>query len=181
MRTSIGLTLLMCSLLAAAGCATYRAYPGPQRPRDEIALLTVVATDVHVDGEPVSPKDARRIELLPGLHTFQWSYRYPNGYSEAKSLAFEAAAGQRYRLGERFFAEPHPAGPIGAVIDVAVETALTPIKVFVPSEPPVGPPDGEYYSWIIEAKTGYTVAGLAPDVPLDHAPVTYVPAGQREP
>jgi hypothetical protein len=56
MRCSIGLTLLMCSLLAAAGCATYRAYPGPQRPRDEIALLTVVATDVHVDGEPVSPK-----------------------------------------------------------------------------------------------------------------------------
>jgi hypothetical protein len=98
-----------------------------------------------------------------------------------KSLAFEAAAGQRYRLGERFFAEPHPAGPIGAVIDVAVETALTPIKVFVPSEPPVGPPEGEYYNWIIEAKTGYTVAGLPPDVPLNHAPVTYVPASQPEP
>ena len=96
-------------------------------------------------------------------------------------MAFEAAAGQRYRLGERFFAEPHPAGPIGAVFDFALETALIPVKVLVPSEPPVGPPEGEYYSWIVHAGTGHAIAGLAPDVPLDHAPVTYVPANQVEP
>jgi hypothetical protein len=66
MRCSIGLTLLMCSLLAATGCATYQAYPGPQRPRNEIALLTVVATDVHVDGEPVSSTASRSARRTPG-------------------------------------------------------------------------------------------------------------------
>jgi hypothetical protein len=181
MSRSIGITLLLCGLVAASGCATYRAYPGPRRPRDEIALLTVTTAGLHIDGEPASPKDARWIELLPGLHVIEWTYEYPNGYRKPESLEFEAVTGQRYRLGERFFPEPHPAGPIGAVVDLAVDTALFPVKVLMPPEIPVEPTDGDYYSWVLHAGTGHVVAGLAPDVPLDHAPVTYVPVIQIEP
>ncbi len=181
MSKSIGCTFVVCVLLAASGCATYRAYPGPSRPREEVALLTVTATGLRIDGQPVTPKSARRIELLPGPHSLEWTYRYPNGYSEEQSLVFKASAGQEYRLGQRFFARPHPGGPVGAIVDLAMAVAVSPITVFLPEETPDEPPEGEYYSWVVERGLGHTVAGVAPDVPLDHAPVTYVPLDQGKP
>ncbi len=180
MRSSIGFALLVCGLLSASGCATYRAYPGPRRPSTEIAVLLISVDGLHVDGEPVSPTNVHKVELPPGAHELQWSYRYPNGYVETMGLDFEAAAGQRYRLGQRFFPQPHPDGPIGALVDLAVGTALIPIKVLL-QETPDGPPEGEYYSWVVDPATGRVAGGLAPDVPLEHPPITYVPVDQSEP
>ena len=131
--------------------------------------------------EAVTPESAHRIELLPGPHSLEWTYRYPNGYGQEQSLVFKASAGQQYRLGQRFFARPHPGGPVGAIVDLALSVAVSPITVFLPQETPDEPPEGEYYSWVLERATGQTVAGRAPDVPLDHAPVTYVPLDQGKP
>ena len=181
MRRSIGFVLLVCGLLSASGCATYRAYPGPRRPSTEIAVLLISVDSLHIDGEPVSPTNVHKVELPPGAHELQWSYRYPNGYVETMGLDFKAAAGQRYRLGQRFFPQPHPDGPIGALVDLAVGTALIPIKVLLPPEPLAGPPDGEYYCWVVVPVTGRVVGGLAPNVPLEHPPMTYVPVEQSKP
>ncbi len=180
MRSWIGFVLLVCGLLTASGCATYRAYPGPRRPATEIAVLMISVDGLHIDGEPVSPTNVHKVELPPGAHELQWSYRYPNGYVEAMVLGFEAAAGRRYRLGQRFFPQPHPDGPIGAIVDFAVGTALIPIKVLLPPETPDGPPEGEYYSWVVDPASGLVVGGLAPDVPLEHPPMTYVPVDPSE-
>ncbi len=181
MRSSIGFVLLVCGLPTASGCATYRAYTGPRRPGPEVAVVMISVDGLHIDGEPVTPGNVYKVELLPGAHELQWSYRYPNGYVEAMALGFVAAAGQRYRLGQRFFPQPHPDGPIAAILDLAVETALIPIKVLLPPETPDGPPEGEYYSWVVDPASGRVVGGLAPDVPLEHPPITYVPADQSEP
>ena len=179
MRKSIGF-ILMCGLLAVTGCATYRTYPGPRRPSMEIAVLMISVDELQVDGA-VTPENVHKVELSPGTHEFQWSYRHSNGYVEAVELSFEAVAGRRYRLGQRFFAQPHPDGPIGAVLDFTVETVLGPLKVFLPAETPAGPPDGEYYSWVVDPASGLVVGGLAPDVPLAHAPMTYVPEDPSDP
>ena len=181
MRSSIGFVLLVCGLLSASGCATYRAYPGPKRPSTEIAVLMISVDGLHVDGEPVSPTNVHKVELPPGAHELEWTYRYSNGYVEAMELDFEAVAGQRYRLGQRFFARPHPDGPIGAIAEFTVETALLPIKMFISPEVPEGPPDGDYYSWVVATGSGRVVGGLAPDVPMEHPPITYVPVDQTDP
>ncbi len=131
----------------------------------------------HVDGE-VTPNNVNKVELVPGVSEFRWNFRYPNGYVETMALSFEAAAGRRYRLGQRFFPQPHSDGPIGAIVEFTVETALIPINVFLPPETPVGPPEGEYYSWVVDPASGRVVGGLAPDVPLEHPPMTYVPLDQ---
>ena len=140
----------------------------------------VSVDELRVDGE-VTASNVYKVELAPGAHELQWSYRYPNGCVEAMVLDFEAAAGQRYRLGQRFFPQPHPDGPIGAIVVFTVETALIPIKRLVPPEMSEGPPEGEYYSWVVATRSGRVVGGLAPDVPMEHPPITYVPLDQADP
>ena len=98
MRSYVGIVLLTCGLLTASGCATYRAYPGPRRATTEIAVVMVSVDELRVDGE-VTASNVYKVELAPGAHELQWSYRYPHGCVEAMVLDFEAAAGQRYRLG----------------------------------------------------------------------------------
>ncbi len=172
MRSWIGFVLLVCGLLSASGCATYRAYPGPRRPSTEIAVVMISVDGLHVDGEPVSPTNVHKVELPPGAHELQWSYRYQNGYVETTALGFEAAAGKHYRLGQRFFPQPHPDGPIGTIVDVAVGTALLPIRMIVPPETQEGPPEGEYYSWVVanreRARGGGPGTGRAAGAPVDY-------------
>jgi hypothetical protein len=180
MRSCVGIVLLACGVLSASGCATYRAYPGPRRATAEIAVVMVSVDGLRVDGE-VTASNVNKVELAPGAHELQWSYRYSNGYVEAMVLDFAAVAGQRYRLGQRFFAQPHPDGPIGAIVEFTVETTLIPIKMFVPPEAPEGPPEGEYYSWVVATRSGRVVGGLAPDVPMEHPPITFVPLDQADP
>ncbi len=164
----------------AVGCGTYQAYPGKKRPREDVARLDVWATGLSIDGQQLDQKDARKIALLPGRHELHWKHEYSNKYLEQKTLSFVAEAGRHYRLGERFFAEPNPAGPLGDVFDLAVDAALTPITMVLPLEPPSGPPPGQYYAWILDIQSQQIVAGLAPDVPMDHAPITYVPLDDPE-
>ncbi len=180
MKRRINMVLLVTALLAGTGCATYQAYPGKKLSRAELAMLTLSVEHPVIDGLVIGRKDVYRIELLPGRHVLDWSFIYANGYREQQSLTFEVEAGHRYRLGQRFFPDPNPAGPLGDVVDLAVEVVLMPIKIAVPQEASSEPPAGEYHLWIMDSRSGRVVAGMAPNVPLDHAPVTYVAREEQE-
>ena len=167
--------------LAGSGCATWRAYPGPKRPSSEIAVITVSsAQTIVVDDVPVEKSGVSRIELLPGPHEIAWTFVYPNRYEARQALEFHARAAERYRLGQRFFPAPHPGGFLGAVLDAAADAALSPIRIVFPPEPGEAPPDGEYYRWIVHVESGRPEAGLPPDVPHPHAPLTSVPSDDAE-
>ncbi len=169
---------LLATLVFAAGCATYQAYPGKRRPRDEVAMLRAPAAGLTIDGQAIAKSGV--IELLPGLHSVEWVFVYPNQFRESMMLSFEAEAGQRYKLGERFFPEPNPAGPVGEAVDLALKVTLAPVGLLFPPPVPTGPPPGDYYMWIVEEGSRLAVAGMAPNVPPAHEPVTYVPLGEQE-
>ena len=175
MRETIASLLLLTTTLLV-GCAAYQAYPGNARPRAEVAVLLVPGTSMTVDGEPVSETNVIRIEMLPGPHVIEWVFVYPNDFKETKRIEFVAEAGQRYRLGQRFFTAAGLGGAVGAVADLALDTALVPLKLLLEAEEPAAAPEGEYYTWILEQQTRHLVAGTAPDVPQVHQTITYVPS-----
>jgi len=167
----------LSALLLLAACATYQAYPGQKRPRCEIAVLSLPSTHMcpALDGEAIKPQNVTAIEFLPGWHTIEWEFIYPNGFTHPRQLVFEARAGQRYRLGQRFFPTPNPLSLIGDAINLGLDTATRPLEIFLPPETPTEPPEGAYYSWIVHEPSRRIVAGLAPDVPLGHVPIVFVP------
>jgi hypothetical protein len=170
-----GAALALIAVLAGSGCRTHQAYPGPAKPAREIAILHVPdVSKVVLDGEAISLDGADRIAMLPGAHSIEWMYVYPNRFLESRELDFDAEAGRRYRLDQRFFPAPNPGGLVGALFDAALDTLLAPINLLVP-QTPTGPPDGESYVWIGDAKTKMLVAGSPPDAPTAHAPITWVP------
>ena len=175
MKRTIATALLLSATLLL-GCAVYQAYPGNARPRAEVAVLFVPWTSISVDGESVIERNVSRIELLPGSHVIEWVFDYPNDFKETKRLEFVAEAGKRYRLGQRFFAAGGLGGAVGAVVELALDTTLVPLKLLLGSEDPAAAPEGEYYTWILERETRGVVAGMAPDVPQVHQTITYVPS-----
>jgi hypothetical protein len=56
-----------------------------------------------------------------------------------------------------------------------VDAALAPITLVAPPPAPNAPPPGAYYAWIRDVRSGDTVAGLPPDLPLAYAPIAFVP------
>jgi hypothetical protein len=96
------LALLLC------GCATERAYPGPDLPPDQRAVvradpalsagLPVTVRLRQVDGREV-PLTASRVELAPGAHELLVDCRVRESGALARfSLAVEVEAGGSYRL-----------------------------------------------------------------------------------
>lgn len=180
MKTTTGCALLLAAALCG-GCTTYRAYPGKRQPRDEIAMLVVPFTIRAVDEQPVRTGNVNAIELLPGNHVIEWDFVYPNRFRERQRLSFRVEGGRKYRLGERFFPPPNPAGLVGAVIGFAIDTAFLPLTILFPPEEPLEPPVGEYYAWIVESGPHpVVIAGVPADLPLAHAPLSYVPLDEDE-
>ncbi|MBT8484981.1 MAG: hypothetical protein HKO59_03395 [Phycisphaerales bacterium] len=168
--------LLPLLLLSVAGCSTYRAYPGPRLPATEVALLEVPVHPRAIDGTTLPRRgDVARVELLPGAHEVEWRFVYPNAFVQDQRLSFYAEAGGRYRLGERFFADPHAGGPIGALLDVAIDASLAPVRLLIGSEPPGEPTPGEYFCWVIDTDSQAILAGVPPNVPAAHSPIGFLP------
>lgn len=166
---------MTCACLAG-GCTTSQACPGEQLARAEVATIEVPASVRAVDARPIDGDHSSRLAILPGEHVVEWDFVFPNGFVERKQLAFRAVAGEGYRLDQRFFPAPHPGGPIGAAIDLIVDTTVLPLTLLAPPAPATGPPPGEYHMWIVEIGAEHRViAGLPPDVPIAHAPLTFVP------
>ncbi|HEY7739191.1 MAG TPA: hypothetical protein VIB01_01115 [Steroidobacteraceae bacterium] len=91
-----------------AGCATERAYPGPELPPAQRAVvradpalsagLPVTVRLRQVDGRDV-PLSAARVELAPGAHRLLVDCRVRESGAQARfALAVEVEAGGSYRL-----------------------------------------------------------------------------------
>lgn len=103
-----GLSPLVVIAAACAGCATERAYPGPELPPAERAVvradpalsagLPVTVRLRQVDGRDV-PLSASRVELAPGAHQLLVDCRVRESGAQARfALAVEVEAGGSYRL-----------------------------------------------------------------------------------
>ncbi|MBX3704159.1 MAG: hypothetical protein KF822_10315 [Steroidobacteraceae bacterium] len=94
--------------LICAGCATERAYPGPELPPAERAVvradpafsagLPVTVRLRQVDGRDL-PLTTARVELAPGAHELLVDCRVRESAALARfALTVELAAGGAYRL-----------------------------------------------------------------------------------
>lgn len=176
MNRLIALNMIIISILfLQGGCAAYRTYPGEKLPKSEVALLNVPWTNIVVDGSPIPDKFVSNLELLPGSHVIEWEFVHTNDFREQNQLEFVAQANHRYQLGQRFFSANGLDGVVGFVADLALDTALLPLKLLIDEDEPTEPPDGEYYIWIIERGTQRIVAGMAPDIVQAHQEITFVP------
>ena len=176
MSRLIALVVILISLIfLQGGCAAYKTYSGEKLPKSEVALLNVPWTNIVVDGSPILDKYVGKIELLPGSHIIEWEYVHTNDVRELKQLEFVVEANHRYQLGQRFFPANGLNGVIGLVADLAVDTALMPLKLLFKENEPIEAPKGEYYKWITEQRTKHIVAGMAPNIVQVHQEITYVP------
>ncbi|MHC5024293.1 MAG: hypothetical protein ACYTGG_10360 [Planctomycetota bacterium] len=141
----------------------------------EVAVLNVPRSTFSLDGEAIEPRNVHAIAMLPGWHRVEWEYRFPNGFQQMQAVEFRAEAGERYRLGQRFFAEPHPDGALGEIPGFTIAVLTLPIAVFIPADTPAAPPPGEYYYWIVHVESERVVAGWAPEVGSSHQVITHVP------
>lgn len=176
MSRQIALIIALISLLfLQAGCAAYKTYPGKKLPKSDVALLAVPWANIILDGSLIPNKYVSNIELLPGPHVIEWDYIHTNDYRELKQLKFVVEANHQYTLGQRFFPEFGLGGAIGLVADIAVDTALLPLKLLIEEKESTESPKGEYYMWITDRDTQQIVAGMAPNTVQGHQEITYVP------
>jgi hypothetical protein len=98
--------LLLLAGIGASGCATHRAYDGPERPRESVALIEPVPSRTHelylsaIDGQTLAPWVVRA-ELLPGEHVIEATLvlRLRGRRVIADHpLRFEAVQGHTYRV-----------------------------------------------------------------------------------
>ena len=103
LRAAVVTAAVALASTCLAGCIE-QTYPGPRRPRAEVALVLIDGTQLtHLDGQHT---DTDRLEVLPGLHAL-WvalSDDHPPGlpgfhtYStRSMVLCFAAQAGHTYR------------------------------------------------------------------------------------
>jgi hypothetical protein len=86
----------------AGGCAN-TLYPGPRRPKSEVAVVETDATSIDsLDGQHVGTTET--IEILPGPHSIgialldvQVGYVSSVAYSDPVKVCFEARPGRTYR------------------------------------------------------------------------------------
>jgi hypothetical protein len=131
-----------------------RAYDGPPLATNQIALLKVQWELAHVmlsvnkvDDKRPKRYFASEIELLPGLHLLEVSYRDSSGFKSTQdaTIGFDAAAGSIYELhGEAF--------------EMTLKQMIT--KEFVPFS------HWKWTLWIVDAGTGKVVAGIPRTTPL---------------
>lgn len=105
-------TILALLVLGLAACAStesysYKLYPGPERPVEELATVELAGVDfVVIDGLQVNRADYARALLLPGKHrvainkTFGFSVMVEPSMmgSFESSLEVPLAAGKVYRI-----------------------------------------------------------------------------------
>ncbi len=176
MSRLIAINMILISILfLQSGCAAYRTYPGEKLPKSEVALLNVPWANIVVDGSPIPDKYVSNLELLPGKHVIEWEYVHTNDFRTLNKLEFVTKANHRYQLSQRFFSANGLDGVVGLVADLALDTALLPLKLLIDEKEATEAPKGEYYMWISERGTQRIVAGMAPNIVQAHQEITFVP------
>ena len=112
-RTLARLRLVLLAALLASGCLgktghTYKLYPGPERPPEELAVVEFGerVTSIRIEGMRVDKGDYDRIELLPGTYQIDWRTTFsvspmvnPQGYDKIAAMAtVDLEAGHEYSV-----------------------------------------------------------------------------------
>jgi hypothetical protein len=139
----LGLVAALLLFSLPAGCGnTYNLYEGPERSRDEIAVVSTIGTRAYpfwaekahirkVDGKNVVPVDrvpASTVKLAPGHYTFEIAHSRGVGLGCASPerhtglIAFNIEAGREYRIAGK-----------------------------------------SHFIWAVDSQTGQVVAGLKPE------------------
>jgi len=86
--------------LMILGCGAIKVYPGPERPRDQIAVLEIGNVILYtVDEEGVRPGRGAKLQILPGEHMIRGSIKM-EGYNPVPiTYTFTAEAGHAYLFG----------------------------------------------------------------------------------
>jgi hypothetical protein len=151
---------LLGIFLVTAGCKTtgehVRWYSGPPQQPNKIALLKVQRGNImltvdKIDGQSLTKgefvgNNTAEIELLPGEHDLELSYRDTNDYHSTtdKRLTFFAEPGQTYEL--------H-----GAPLERSFGKLLMQSLFFQ---------HWYWTAWIVDAKTQKVVAGMSRETPV---------------
>lgn len=159
-----GILTLFMPLLLLSGCATCQAYPGPERSQEEIGILSIRQMNgFRIDKQRISRGNVSEIALLPGPHTIEWDYIYPNLYREMMKLNFQVERGHRYQLVQRFIPQAPVSHPLEAVFDFTIDTVVAPLIWLFPPESPDEAPEGVYFKWIVDLESRNVMAGASPD------------------
>jgi len=90
----VPVVLLGLSLLAA-GCGAMKMYPGPELPRDQVAVLEIGDVTVYAfDGIP--PGGKNKLQILPGEHEIRFSHSKAGYGEQPHTYSFAAEAGHAY-------------------------------------------------------------------------------------
>lgn len=92
---------LLISILSLMilGCGGVKMYPGPERPRDQIAVLEIGAVTVYtVDGVGVKLTGRNTLQILPGEHVLRVSHKMEGYGPMPVTYTFTAEAGHAYRF-----------------------------------------------------------------------------------
>ena len=137
-----GTLILLMSILVLNGCATCQAYPGPERSPEEVGFLSVRQMNgLLIDKQPITQGNVSEISLLPGPHTIEWEYTFPNLYREKMKLNFQAERGHRYQLVQRFIPAAPYGHPFEAVFDFTIDAVVAPLIWLFPPESPAEAPE----------------------------------------
>ncbi len=156
--------MLLMSLLVLTGCATCQAYPGPERSLEEVGILSIRQMNAfRIDRQHITQGNVSEISLLPGPHTIEWEYTYPNLYREMMKLDFQVERGHRYQLVQRFIPQTPYGHPFEAVFDFTIDAVVAPLIWLFPPESPAEAPEGVYFKWIVDLESRNVMAGVSPD------------------
>ncbi len=165
--------ILLMSILVLNGCATCQAYPGPERSPEEVGFLSVRQMNgLRIDKQPITQGNVSEISLLPGPHTIEWDYTYPNLYRDMKQLEFKVERGHRYQLVQRFISQAPRRHTLEAVFNFTIDAVVAPLIWLFPPESPAEAPEGEYFKWIVDLETRSVLAGASPADLNRHASIT---------
>ncbi|MBI3810876.1 MAG: hypothetical protein HY283_01535 [Nitrospirae bacterium] len=85
--------------LMILGCGAIKMYPGPERTRDQIAVLEIGAVTVYtLDGEGVKIAGRNKLQILPGEHVLRASHNMGDYGPMPVTYTFMAEAGHAYRF-----------------------------------------------------------------------------------
>lgn len=127
---------------------------------------------IRIDKQPITHGNVSEISLLPGSHTIEWEYTYPNIYREMMKLNFQVERGHRYQLIQRFIPQATDGHPLEVIFDFTIDAVVTPLIWLFPPESPTEAPEGVYFKWIVDLGSRQVLAGESPDTLNRHAAIT---------
>jgi hypothetical protein len=157
LRAVAGLAAVSC-VLGCPATRHLRAYAGPERPADAVALLVEhhgfgepQVSIERIDGRPLPPTSFWRgthweVELAPGVHLVEVSYRAADSRSATNAtVPCKVEGGRRYEVRAARIKE-------GFASELGKQLAAS----FWPWV------EADWVAWVVDVRTGAVVGGVEP-------------------